>query len=63
MSIAHIRVTDQEEIILEYKDSILHLDNKGNLSIRPKGLLLMHCTLQETLEQVEEEEETISCDR
>ena len=40
-------------IILEYEGSIIHLDNNGHLSIRPKGYLLNHCTLQEVLEQTE----------
>lgn len=38
-------------IVLEYEGSIIHLDSNGHLSIRPRGYLLNHCTLQEVMEQ------------
>jgi len=46
-------ICNKNEIIIEFKESIIHLDNLGNLSIRPKGLILNHCTYQEVLEQNE----------
>jgi len=49
-------ICSKDEIIINYKESIIHLDNLGNLSIRPKGLLLNHCTYQEVLETITKEE-------
>ena len=56
-------ICNQDCLTFHYKGSTIHLDNLGNLSIVPKGLLLNHCTYQEVLENVGSSETKGLCDK
>lgn len=52
----------KQSVVFHYNGSVIHLDELGNLSIVPKGLLLQHCTYQEVLEDVGSCETERLCD-